>query len=266
MILLVLLLITLTSFSQNPTCSTKNTVVRSGEKLKYEISYNWGLIWVNAGEASFETTLIQQNNKPYYKFTGLGATYPKYDWMYKVRDRFETICDTAYLKPLRYIRDTHEGATVNYSDNIFNYSSLKAYSFTRVKNKTVKADSVKIETCTFDVLSMIYSARNIDFNSYPKNTRIPISLYLDNAVYSLYIDYLGKETITTEMGTFNCIKFHPMLVEGTIFKAGDDMTVWVTDDKNKLPLYVETPILVGTIKAKLKSYEGLKNPISAKIK
>ena len=57
-----------------------------------------------------------------------------------------------------------------------------------------------------------------------------------------------------------------MLVEGTIFKAGDDMTVWVTDDKNKLPLYVETPILVGTIKAKLKSYEGLKNPMSAKIK
>ena len=70
----------------------------------------------------------------------------------------------------------------------------------------------------------------------------------------------------TESGEFNCIKFHPLLVEGTIFKSGTDMTVWVTDDKNKIPLQVETPIIVGTIKAKLKSFSGLRNPITSKIK
>ena len=253
-------------FAQGSDCTVRNDVFTGGEKITYEIYYNWGMIWVSAGEANFTTELITQNKKPYYKFTGLGYTYSKYDWFYKVRDRFETIADTATLKPLRFIRDTKEGGTLNYSDNIFNFSKRKAYSFTRLKNKLTKADSVNIGACSFDVLSMIYYARNIDFNQYKPNTKIPISLYLDNAVYDLYIQYLGKEKLKTDFGEFNCIKFHPMLVEGTIFKAGDDMTVWVTDDKNKIPLYVETPIIVGSIKAKLKSYSGLKNPMTSKIK
>ena len=253
-------------FSQQSSCDFSNDVFKAGEKITYEIFYNWGVIWVGAGEANFTTELITQNKKPYYKFSGIGFTYPKYDWFYKVRDRFETIADTTNLKPLRFIRDTKEGGTVNYSDNIFNYNKWKAYSFTKLKKATIKADSVAIEPCTFDVLSMIYYARNIDFDSYKPKAKIPISLFLDNAVYSLYIEYLGKEKIKTELGEFNCIKFHPMLVEGTIFKAGDDMTVWVTDDKNKIPLYVETPIIVGMIKAKIKSYSGLRNPLTSKVK
>lgn len=262
---IIVCLLPLLGFSQRSDCSFVNDVFKADEKISYEIYYNWGVIWVGAGEANFTTQLIYQNKKPYYKFEGVGYTYPKYDWFYKVRDRFETITDTSNLKPLRFIRDTKEGGTLNYSDNIFNFSRGKAYSFTRLKNKTTKADSVAITACSFDVLSMIYYARNIDFDSYKPKSKIPISLYLDNAVYPLYIEYLGKEKLKTDLGEFNCIKFHPMLVEGTIFKAGDDMTVWVTDDKNKIPVYVETPIIVGTIKAKLKSYSGLRNPMTSKI-
>lgn len=261
-----LLLISLKCSAQQANCDFENNAFKANESITYEIFYNWGVIWVEAGKATFTTELIFQNKKPYYKFIGKGDTYPKYDWFYKVRDKFETIADTSNLKPLRFIRDTKEGGTINYSDNIFNYSKNKAYSFTKQKKGTTKPDSVTIGNCTFDVLSMIYFARNIDFNKYKANTKIPISLFLDNAVYSIYIEYLGKEKLKTESGEFNCIKFHPLLVEGTIFKSGTDMTVWVTDDKNKIPLQVETPIIVGTIKAKLKSFSGLRNPMTSKIK
>jgi hypothetical protein len=261
-----LLFLPIVSYSQKNNCEFVNDVFGANEKISYQIFYNWGVIWVGAGEAIFTTELILQNKKPYYKLVGEGYTYPKYDWFYKVRDRFESIVDTHNLKPIRFIRDSKEGGNNNYSDNVFNFSKRKAYSFTRLKKQSIKADSVAITTCTFDVLSMIYYARNIDFDLYKPKDRIPISLYLDNAVYPLYIEYLGKEKIQTELGEFNCIKFHPMLVEGTIFKAGDDMTVWVTDDKNKIPLYVETPIIVGSIKAKLKSYSGIRNPLNSKIK
>ncbi len=256
----------ITATSQAIDCDFGNTVFKSDEKITYEILYNWGVIWVSAGEANFTTELIQQNKNPYYKFTGTGFTYPKYDWFYKVRDRFESICDTNDLHPLRFVRDTKEGGNVNYSDNIFNRQRRTAYSFTRHKSNEIKRDSVRISDCTYDVLSMIYFARNIDFSKYKVNAKIPISLYLESEVYSLYIEYLGKEKLKTDLGEFNCIKFHPLLVEGTIFKAGDDMTVWVSDDKNRIPLYVETPVIVGTIKAKLKSYSGLKHPMTSKIK
>ncbi len=263
---LVLLIFSFSSSAQKNSCEIINDVFKGGEKISYEIYYNWGVLWVGAGEAKFSTELIVQNRKTYYKFLGEGYTYPKYDWFYKVRDRFESIADTGSLKPLRFVRDTKEGGMINYSDNIFNFSTKKAYSFTRHKKQIIKPDSVNITSCTFDVLTMIYYARNIEFENYKPNDKIPISLFLDNAVYPLYIEYLGKEKIQTDLGEFKCIKFHPMLVEGTIFKAGDDMTVWVTDDKNKIPVYVETPIIVGTIKAKLKSYSGLRNSMTSKIK
>lgn len=254
------------AFTQSINCEFNNSSFKAGEKLTYEIYYNWGLLWVGAGEATFTTELIYPNKRPYFKFLGTGYTYSKYDWIYKVRDKFETICDTSSIKPLRFIRDTKEGGTVNYSDNIFDFVKGTATSFTKQKNNSIKKDSVALPACTFDVLSMIYYARNINFDNYKPKSKIPISLYLDNAVYSLYIEYLGKEKIKSDLGEFSCIKFHPLLVEGTIFKAGDDMTVWVTDDKNKIPLYVETPIIVGTVKAKIKSYSGLRNPMTSKIK
>ena len=40
-----------------------------------------------------------------------------------------------------------------------------------------------------------------------------------------------------------------MLVKGTIFKGGEDLLVWVTDDNKRVPVLVEAKILVGSVKA-----------------
>jgi len=90
-------------------------------------------------------------------------------------------------------------------------------------------------------------------------------MFLDDKVYSLYIKYIGKEVIKTKMGTYNSIKISPLLIEGTIFKDGEKMTVWVSDDDNHLPLRVDSPILVGSIKVDLVGYENLRNPFSSLI-
>ena len=68
-----------------------------------------------------------------------------------------------------------------------------------------------------------------------------------------------------EVGEFRCIKFAPLLIEGTIFSAGSGMTVYVTDDKNRVPLLIETPILVGSIRARVNNMEGLRFPLTSKI-
>jgi hypothetical protein len=73
---------------------------------------------------------------------------------------------------------------------------------------------------------------------------------------------MGKEIIKSELlGQVRCIKFRPKLIEGTLFKGGEEMVVWVTDDENKMPVYVETPILIGTIKVNLLKYTGLRNKL-----
>lgn len=247
-------------------CVPPNQAFRSGEELKYTIHYNWGAIWMAAGEVTFTATAESYKGRSAYHFKGTGGTYPKYDWFYKVRDTYESWADTSTLKPFRFIRDSNEGGNSVYNDYVFDHRKKLVYTGTRDKNNQLNLDSVRITNCTVDVMTAIYYARCIDFSKYQPNDTIPLTLVLDNKVYPVHIRYIGKDIYEhKQLGKFNCIKFRPLLIEGTIFKGGEDMTVWVTDDKNKIPLYVETPIIVGTIKVYLMGMKGLRNPVTSKI-
>jgi hypothetical protein len=88
-------------------------------------------------------------------------------------------------------------------------------------------------------------------------------MYLDNEVYQLYIRYLGKETVKTKYGKFRAYKFKPLLIKGTIFEGGEKMTVWVSDDANQIPLRVESPISVGSVKVDMMGYRNLRYPLTS---
>jgi hypothetical protein len=115
------------------------------------------------------------------------------------------------------------------------------------------------------VVSAVFNARNIDFNKYRPDDKIPFKMFLGNEVYNLYIRYLGKEKITTRLGTFHAIKFKPLLIKGEMFKGGEKMTVWVSDDADHLPLRIESPIVVGTVKVDMTGYKNLRYPLTSRI-
>ena len=81
----------------------------------------------------------------------------------------------------------------------------------------------------------------------------------------MYIRYMGKETVKTKYGKFKTIKFRPLLLKGTIFEGGEKMTVWISDDKNKIPVRIESPISVGSIKVDMMTYRNLRHPLSSLI-
>lgn len=250
--------------SAQPTCSTTQLAFQSGESCTYTVYYNWGALWMSAGKASFGCEKSFQNNRPGFHFVGLGATYPKYDFFFKVNDNYESYADSATLMPLRFKRMVHEGPTNNYDDYIFDQAHKKVYALSKNKRKKNQLDTIAVTACTKDVVTAIFYARCLDFSKYKPNDTIPITFVLDGAVYPSYIRYLGTEVIHSDLlGDVRCVKFKPKLVAGTLFKGGEGMTVWVTDDANHLPVYVETPIIVGSVKVYLDKYTGLKNPISS---
>jgi hypothetical protein len=247
-------------------CPVKNQSFQPNELLTYEIFYNWGAIWMETGEVSFKTTLIDLNNTKVYHFSGNGFTYRKFDWFYKVRDQYESFADTLSLKPLRFVREVNEGNSFAHDDYVFNTSKGTIYTAEIRNKKKLKLDSLKLKSCTNDVLTAIYYSRCLDFSLYKPNDTIPITFVLDGIIYPSYMRYKGKEIINTEiLGPVRCIKFSPKLLEGTIFKSGEGMTVWATDDENKIPIHVETPITVGSIKVKLIKYSGLRNKIDCRV-
>lgn len=216
-----------------------------------------GRIWVGAGEAIFTTKSEVLNGRAVYHVIGDGKTYRSYDWIYRVRDRYESFIDAETMLPLKFVRNVDEGGFKIYNGVTFDQRNARAISTNGVFN---------VPKCIQDVLSSIYYARNINYNQYEPGAKIPFTMFLDDQVYNLYIRYLGKEKITTRYGTFNTIKISPLLIEGTIFKGGEKMTVWVSDDDNHVPVRVDSPILVGSVKVDLIGYEKLRNPFTGFLK
>src|SRR5690606_7671074 len=134
------------------------------------------------------------------------------------------------------------------------------------KKEDLLKDTADYSACSWDVLSIIYYARNLDFSDNKAGDRVPIKIFLDNEEHQSFIEFLGKDVLSIKgVGTFNCYKFSPLLIEGTIFNSGSGMVVWVTDDENNLPILIETPILVGSIKARIRSFENLRHPLNSKL-
>jgi len=238
-------------FAQKESCTTTNSAFETGEKLTFRVFYNMGALWLNTGDAIFNVEDDKVKGHNVYHITGDGKTMKSYDWIFKVRDKYETFIDKTTLLPLKFLRHVDEGGYKIYNDVNFDHDK---------GNATSMNGCYKIPKCTQDVLSAIYYARNINYDDYEPGDKIPFNLFLDDKNYALYIRYLGKEKITTKLGTFNAIVIQPLLIEGTIFKGGEKMKIWVSDDKNHVPLRVNSPILVGSIKVDLMSYENLKNP------
>ncbi len=245
------------AFAQNDFCSTKNTSFKDGEKLTFKVYYNLNFVWINAGNAYFNTKQEELDGHKVYHVTGDGKTTKSYEWVYKVNDKYETYIDKETMLPLRFVRNVNEGGFKINQDIAFDQKKRKATS-----NKKV----YDIPKCTQDVLSAIFFARNIDYSKSKPGDKIPFSMFLDDKVYNLYIKYEGKEKIKTKMGTFNSLKIVPLLIEGTIFSGGEKMTVWVSDDSNHVPLRINSPILVGSIKVDLIDYSKLRNPFTSIIK
>ena len=241
--------------AQNDICTIKNTSFKNNEQLVFRVYYNVGFVWINAGNVHFTTNLEDINGRKAYHITGDGKTAKSYIF-FKVNDKYETYIDKETMLPVRFVRNVNEGGFKINQDVSFNHKKGQA-----VSNKK----TYSIPKCTQDVLSAIYFARNINYNNYKPGDKIPFNMFLDDKVYSLYIKYIGKEQIKTKMGTYNAIKISPLLIEGTIFKDGEKMTVWVSDDENHLPLRVDSPILVGSIKVDLMDYQNVRNPFSSMI-
>ena len=243
-----------------PDCMPQTKAFISGERIQYDVKYNWGLLWVDAGEVVFAVEDTVFNDRPSYWFKGYGRSKPKWDWVYTVRDTFDAIGTKGTLSPLYFNRKTSEGSYK--VDNSYWYYPENNFIKGSVWNSDIektKSVGFRYEECVWDLLSAVYYARNLDYSQYRAGDKIPFNMVIDGKVNYLFIRFLGKEVM--EMPSekkYSTIKFSALLVDGTIFDGGEDMTVWVSDDENKIPLKVEAKIKVGWIKAYLVDTKGLK--------
>jgi hypothetical protein len=255
-LIIALCSLSFTAKNNNP-CNIRNTAFKADEEIKMKVFYSTLGMYVGAGEATFTSSLERYNGKPVYHLVGTGATYSFFDGFFKVRDRYESYVDTTDLLPYKFVRNIDEGGYKKYNNVTFNHDANTAVSTNGV---------FKVTDCIQDVVSMVYYARNINFDKFKVNDKILFDMFLDDEVFHMYIRYMGKETIKTRYGKFNAIKIRPLLIKGTIFEGGEKMTAWLSDDPNHVLLRAESPIAVGSIKVDMMSYKNLRYPLTSLIK
>jgi len=260
LLLFTLLLCTTFQLKSQKKSEIENFAFQSGEKLTYRGYYNWGFIWVAAGEVNLEVKKEEYLDKPAYKIEALGRSLKAFDWFFKLRDTISCYVDTTSLKPFYFDRKTHEADYIARHEYWFDYDNDCVYSQIKKRQKPLKQDTLENKNFSSDIVSVAYYTRNLDFSNYRKKDKIPIKMLIDNEIHNLYIRYKGIENVKLKNGEeYECLKFSPMLVEGHLFKGGEDMTIWVSNDKNRVPIMVEAKVLIGSVKGLLDSYEGLRS-------
>ena len=242
-------------------CNIQNTVFQSGERLMYHASYNWGFIWLDAGIAEFVVSERSVNNVNMYHFNSTGRSYPEYDWFFMVRDTFQSTADVTSLQSATYRRRTNEGAYSVWNDYRFDKDQQLIYTRSGNTEKSTVRDTFPNEECYYDLLTAIYFFRNLSFDTMKLGEEVKMKMIVDNELFpDLYARYLGIDTLTMRNGKqYRCHVLKPMLVEGTMFKGGEHMKVWVSADRNRVPLMIEAELLIGSVKAYLVSYSGLRH-------
>ncbi|MFT6997480.1 MAG: hypothetical protein ACJAQ4_001234 [Cryomorphaceae bacterium] len=223
-----------------------------GEYLRFRLHY--GLIDAGEAELNIYKSKRKYEGRDALHVIGTGKTLGAFNWFFKVRDRYETYLDEEGVFPWEFVRDIREGG----------YEKQQTYSFHQHKAavSTNKGDTFKIPPLSQDMLSSFYFARTIDFSNARIGEVFTIPTFVDGEEYPLKIRYLGKENLKSRTGTYRCLKFVPVVQEGRVFKEEEDMTVWITDDKNKIPVLAQAKVVVGSIKMELVEYHNLSNPIA----
>lgn len=258
-LLSISILILIPSFIMYSQCFEENKTTTAGEYLEYMVSYQWGIIWIEGGMVNFMTDSTIYNGKPAYHFISTGKSLRAYNWIYKVRDRYESYADPCNLKPFFFTRKLKEGSYR--AENSYHFDYNKNNIFSSIKdNKRNIHDTIPVQPYLYDVLTATYATRNINFEKHTPNDTIPIHFILDNNIIELKIRYLGKETVTHNDGkNYPCLKFTSTMIESSLFAKGEPLVVYVTDDKNKIPLLIVAELIIGSVKVYLKNARGLRH-------
>ncbi len=239
---------------------------RAGEVLKFTLHYKWGGINSDVGTATVRLDSLRMNGKPVFLCDVSGKTTRFFDLFFKVRERFMSWFTRDGIQPLKFSRRSYEGSYVAHNDYVYMWDSHDSYIDADVFSTSAGDRSVQIplDRCTYDLPSLFFLARNMDFGKVTVGEKHPMTFAIDDEVYNVYFILQGKEVKRIKgIGTVRTIKFAAKLLAGEVFEGDEDMTIWVTDDDNRVPVLFEAPLIVGVATGRLSGFSGLKHPFSS---
>lgn len=228
---------------------------QDGEWFKFKMSYSG---FLKAGNATLEVKNSKLHGKEVYHVVGKGWTTGAIKWFFKVKDRYESYFDKTTGMPYKFIRDINEGGHTKDVEIDFDHAASLAH----VNNKKAKTQaSFAIQENVQDMVSAFYYLRNnYKTETIKEGDEVSLNMFFDEENFNFKLKFLGREDLKTEFGVIKTLKFRPYVMAGRVFKEKESLTLWISADDNKIPLRIQANLAVGSLRADLEAFRGLKHP------
>lgn len=228
-----------------------NTAFKAGESLTYQLRYGF----ISAGIATLSLTEDIYHHKPAFHSFSIVQTTGLADKIYGVKDVYESWFDKETNLPFKQLSNVSEGKYTKYNEVVYDRKDNSVHS--------KLSGNHKVPDKILDLSSTLYYIRRVDFSKLNENEVVFVNMFFSDEIFPFRFIYKGKETIRTNFGKINCIKISPVVEVGRMFKRSDDLTIWLTDDGNHIPVLIRLDIrIVGTVNLKLVKYENIANPLA----
>jgi len=258
-VLFILLGMTLAVWlGMKPAMVPVDTAFTTGEHLKFKVHYGF----INAGFVSLQVAdePVSVRGHSCYHIVGKGWTNKTWDVVFKIRDQYETYMDRKQMIPWHFKRHIVEGSFDHFSEVRFEHEHRQAIYIDPRKKETPYQVPADIQ----DVISAFYAARaRYNHTTLAVGDRISLRNFLDRKTFNLQAELLERETLKIEGKRFNALHFKLLIEEAGLITDGSKIEFWISDDANKLPLRIQSDLVIGSLKADLIGWKGLRHDFNA---
>lgn len=238
---------------------------KPGEEISFSLLFKWGAVNTEVGQARLRVDSTTFRGAPAYHSVLQVKSAPFFDVFFKMREKFQGWMAPSDLRPLKFIRDTHEG---NYeAKNLYYYDWDRMVIHADISSSSAgpKTLDIPLRDCVYDIGSILYYARSMDVSQLRKGQSYPLTFAIDDDVYDVRLTYRGKEVIKArKLGKVRCMVFSCSVVKGQMFSGDEDFLLWISDDGNRLPVGFVCPLKVGSVRGWLRTdYKNLKYDFSS---
>jgi hypothetical protein len=240
-----------------------------GERLYYRVAYRAKMIPnTEMAEVTIETEHDELNGRPTYRVRGNGRTLSIFKWFFNLNDTYRIWVDTLTLRTLRFESDIYEGGYTFRSNYHYDWDNYRVYTWSQSRNRPPRTKSMPLTDQSKDAVSLYFGLRSVPLDTFNDQRPRELEMVLDDTIRTLKYRFIGREECRVpRRGLYRTLKFACTLgsSEEFSFTNGSEFFIWISDDENKVPIMLSSPIRVGSIRAYLRDYEGLKYPMSSKM-
>lgn len=243
-------------------CKMENTAFKSGEKIQYDLYFNYGIVNKKAGAGSLSITESNYRGQSAYRTYMLLNTSGLIGNLYTVNDTLTSYVDMN-LRPLLFTKEAFEGKDYSTERQAYSYdgNKINIRAMRTFRGKEEFDEVVTTTQCTYDYLSILSYVRNLDYTGMKSGDKKHVQFLSGKNIVNMSVNYLGISSIKANNGKrYEVINLSMAVLDDAFTNPKEAIKTSLSNDINRIPVVIDTNLKIGSIRAVLSDVTGLRKP------